>query len=94
MLLSTIPYLLLPAAVVAAPAPFTEISPTGLAIREAEGIGLAGANSKYCYIVGSDGPVNCRLAPNFGGAVHTSLYPGEGYTFSCYAKGACYEGIW
>lgn len=95
MLLSTATYLLLPAAVLAAPAPVTDISPRGLAIREAEGVGLANTNARVdCFIVNSGGPVNCRKGPGLSYPVHTTFDEGTTHTFSCYDTGSCIEENW
>jgi hypothetical protein len=94
MLLSTTTYLLLPAAVLAAPAPVTDISPRGLAIREAEGVGLANTNVREnCFIVNGD-PVNCRKGPGLSYPVVTTFGELTEHTFSCYATGSCVEENW
>jgi len=86
MLLSTIAALLLPVAVLAAPAPITEITPTKLAIREAAGVGLRSAKVE-CEIISSDGPVNCRSGPGTSYTVEFQLDPGTWDEYTCWASG-------
>ncbi|KAE8443220.1 hypothetical protein EG329_002088 [Mollisiaceae sp. DMI_Dod_QoI] len=91
MLLSTIAYLLLPAAVLAAPAPNADNSAQRLAIREGEDVGLA-EPELTCKIVSSDGPVKCRKSASFSAPIVTSFSSGSSVDFNCYTTGPCYEG--
>ncbi|KAI5464252.1 hypothetical protein BGZ63DRAFT_401218 [Mariannaea sp. PMI_226] len=47
---------------------------------------------EMCNVFNNDGAVKCRSGPHFDAKVVTTIGDGDGWDFSCYKAGDCYEG--
>lgn len=73
--------------------PSPTFPPRGLAIREAEDVGLT-KRSVNCATVNVGTFVNCRLNATSASKSITTFNEGTVHTFSCYTKGPCIGNNW